>query len=90
MQTVAAQNGTAVHETKSERDDSKAAGAEAEMYQSAGDVGEWLGVDSGAPAPDQVTLVLGMPCPGLLPVTSHISHEAFYVVIPCYSIPCHS
>lgn len=34
------------------------------MSQSAGDVGEWLGVDSGGPAPVQVTLVLGMPFPG--------------------------
>ncbi len=90
MQTVAAQNGTAVRETKSERDDSKAASAEAEMYQSAGDVGEWLGVDSGAPAPDQVTLVLGMPCPGLLLVTSHLLHEAFHFVVPCHSATCYS
>ena len=46
-----------------ERNDSKAATAEAEMSQSAGDVGDWLGVDSGGPAPVQVTLVLGVPVP---------------------------
>jgi hypothetical protein len=54
-------NGTAARASKADRIDSKAAAAEAEMIQSAGDVGEWLGVDSGAPAPVQVTLVLGVP-----------------------------
>ena len=68
LQTVAAQNG-AVQGTPVERNDSKAATAEAEMSQSAGDVGDWLGVDSGGPAPVQVTLVLGMPSPGLLPLS---------------------
>ena len=65
LQTVAAQNG-AVQGTPVERNDSKAATAEAEMSQSAGDVGDWLGVDSGGPAPVQVTLVLGTPSPGVL------------------------
>ena len=71
VQTVAAQNGT-VHGTIVESNDSKAATAEAEMSQSAGDVGDWLGVDSGGPAPIQVTLVLGMPYPGLLP-SAHLA-----------------
>ena len=63
QQGVAAQNGTAAPESKAEREDSKAATAEAEMSQSAGDVGDWLGIDSGAPAPVQVTLVWGAPLP---------------------------
>ena len=33
------------------------------MSQTAGDVGDWLGIDSGAPAPVQVTLVPGKACP---------------------------
>ena len=44
-------------------EDSRAATAEAEMSQTAGDVGDWLGIDSGAPAPVQVTLVPGKACP---------------------------
>ena len=67
LQAVATQNG-AVQANGVERNDSKAATAEAEMSQSAGDVGDWLGVDSGGPAPVQVTLVLGMPYPGFLSV----------------------
>ena len=65
---MAAQNGK-VHGTTVESNDSKAATAEAEMSQSAGDVGDWLGVDSGGPAPVQVTLVVGMPYPGFVPVS---------------------
>ena len=58
------QNGSAaMQESKAEREDSKAATAEAEMSQTAGDVGDWLGIDSGAPAPVQVTLVPGQACP---------------------------
>lgn len=67
LQAVAAQNG-AVQGNTVERNDSKAATAEAEMSQSAGDVGDWLGVDSGGPAPVQVTLVSGIPYTGLLSV----------------------
>ena len=65
LQTVAAENGT-LKGTTVEKNDSQAAAAEAEMSQSAGDVGDWLGVDSGGPAPVQVTLVLGVPYPGVL------------------------
>ena len=70
---MAAQNG-ALHRTTVETNDSKAAAAEAEMSQSAGDVGDWLGVDSGGPAPVQVTLVLGMPTQGfcLCPLSGHL------------------
>ena len=56
-----------MHGPAVENNDSKAAIAEAEMSQTAGDVGDWLGVDSGGPAPVQVTLVLGMLSPGFLP-----------------------
>lgn len=76
---MAAENGS-LKGTTVEKSDSKAAAAEAEMSQSAGDVGDWLGVDSGGPAPVQVTLVLGMAYPGVLPVPYLAVCHYYYVM----------
>ena len=56
--------------------DAAAAAAEADMSRSAGDVGDWLGVDSGAPAAAAVQVALAGSGPACWGPTSLLCNNS--------------